>query len=70
MEDIQSNVLLRNERQKNTPPRKEFINDFVDSIVVHRDKVEANLKIALPDTYGFTLTRTVNRQFLPTVNKK
>ena len=57
-------------RDRNNEDCKQFINDFVDSIVVYRDKVEANLKIALPDTEGFTLTRTVNRQFLPTVNKK
>ena len=57
-------------RDRNNEDCKQFINDFVDSIVVYRDKVEANLKIALPDTEGFTLTRTVNRQFLPTVTKK
>ena len=57
-------------RARNREDCKQFINDFVDSIVVYKDKVEANLKVALPDTDGFTLTRSVNRQFLPTVNGK
>ena len=49
----------------------ENITDLQEVKAHHIDyKVEANLKIALPDTEGFTLTRTVNRQFLPTVNKK
>ncbi len=57
-------------RARNREDCKQFINDFVDRIVVYKDKVEANLKVALPDTDGFTLTRSVNRRFLPTVNDK
>ena len=55
-------------RARNREDCKQFINDFVDSIVVYKDKVAANLKAALPDTDGFTLTRSVNSHFLPSVN--
>ncbi len=48
-------------RERDREDCKQFIQDFVDSIVVYRDKIEANLKIALPDIEGFTLTRSVNR---------
>ena len=36
-------------RARNREDYKQFINDFVDSIVVHKDKAEADLNIAPPD---------------------
>ena len=45
---------------------KRFIRDFVDSVIIYQDKVEVNLKISnLAE--GFTLTQSINRQFLPKV---
>ena len=37
-------------RARNREDCKQFINDFVDIIVVHKDKVGADLNAAPPDT--------------------
>lgn len=56
-------------KSRNTEDCKRFIENFVDSVIVFEDKVEVNLKI--PDKYSsFIIRRTINRQFLPTINKR
>lgn len=55
-------------KKRNAEDCKRFIGEFVDSVTVYKDKVDVSLKL-LPAIDDYTISRSVNRQFLPNPNK-
>ena len=55
-------------KKRNTEDCKRFISEFVDSVIIYKDKVDVNLKLS-PAIDDYTISRSVNRQFLPNPNK-
>lgn len=57
---------------RNIAECKQFVREFVDSVIVYNSRIEVVMKISshIIDGCDYTVSKSINRQFLPNPNKK